>query len=104
MSIKTKNWTAQIDRMPHAQSFRTFGIVTVANSGVTPTLVKTEQQDKSYDLRLELKLETSSEVALQVETDKFVEYKELGDSQVTGVSIFYKDKLLHRIDKVLITH
>ena len=32
MSIKTKDWTAQIDRMPGAASFRTFGTVTVAHS------------------------------------------------------------------------
>lgn len=103
MSIKTKDWTAQIDRMPGAKSFRTFGTVTVANTGIKPTLVKTALQDKSFDLRLELKLENSSEVSLQVETDKFVEYKVLGDSHVTGVSIFYKDELLHHIDDVLIT-
>jgi hypothetical protein len=28
----------------------------------------------------------------------------LGDSNVTGVSIFYEGKLLHHIDKVLITN
>ncbi|MHC8323176.1 hypothetical protein ACYZT4_21250 [Pseudomonas sp. GB2N2] len=103
MSIKTKDWTAQIDRMPGAQSFRTFGIVTVANTGITPILVRTALQDKSFDLRLELKLENSGEVSLQVETDKCVEYKVPGDSNVTGVSIFYKDKLVHHIDDVLIT-
>jgi hypothetical protein len=104
MSIKTKDWTAQIDRMPGAASFRTFGTVTVAHPGVTPKLVMTAIQDKSFDLRLELKLENSNEISLQVETDKRVEYKVLGDSNVTGVSIFYEGKLLHHIDKVLITH
>jgi hypothetical protein len=104
MSIKTKDWTAQIDRMPGAASFRTFGTVTVAHTGVTPKLVMTAIQDKSFDLRLELKLENSNEISLQVATDKLVEYKVLGDSNVTGVSIFYEGKLLHHIDKVLITH
>ncbi|MNH90337.1 hypothetical protein D3C81_505300 [compost metagenome] len=104
MSIKTKDWTAQIDRMPGAASFRTFGTVTVAHTGITPTLEKTAIQDKSFDLRLELKLVKSNEVSLQVETDKFVEYKVMGDSNVTGVSIFYEGKLLHHIDKVLITN
>jgi hypothetical protein len=64
----------------------------------------TALQDKSFDLRLELKLEISNEVSLQVENDKFVEYKVPGNSNVTGVSIFYEDKLLHHIDKVLITN
>ncbi|VVM88001.1 hypothetical protein PS662_02677 [Pseudomonas fluorescens] len=103
MSIKSKNWTAQIDRMPGAASFRTFGTVTVAHAGITPKLVMAVHQDKSFDLRLELVLEKSSEVALQVETDKYVEYKALGNSSVSGVSIFYNDKLLHSINNVLIT-
>jgi hypothetical protein len=36
MSIETKDWTAQIDRMPGAASFRAFGTVTVAHTGITP--------------------------------------------------------------------
>ena len=104
MTIKTKDWTAQIDRMPGAASFRTFGTVTVAHTGITPKLVMTELQDKSFDLRLELVLENSNEVSLQVETDKVVEYKVLGDSYVSGVSIFYKGEKIHHIDEVLITN
>lgn len=104
MKITTKDWTAQIDRMPGAASFRTFGTVTVANSGVIPTLVRSDIQDKSFDLRLELILQNSDGVSLQVLTDKVVEYKELGESNVTGVSIFFEGKLLHHIDEILITH
>jgi hypothetical protein len=104
MSIKTKNWTAQIDRMPGNPSFRVYGTVTVPHSGVTPKLEYMKLQDKSFNVRLELKLETSDDPSLQVETDKFVEYKVMGDSNVPSVSIFYKGKLLHRIDKVLITN
>lgn len=103
MTITTKDWVAQIDRMPGAPSFRTFGTVTVAHSGITPRLVLSEIQDKSFDLRLNLELETTHEAALQVLTDKFVEYKLAGASNVTGVSIFFEGKLLHHIDKVLIT-
>ncbi|WP_434573472.1 hypothetical protein J3P88_00775 [Pseudomonas sp. Z3-6] len=104
MKITTKDWTAQIDRMPGAASFRTFGTVTVANSGVIPTLVRSAKQDKSFDLRLELILQNSDGVSLQVLTDKVVEYKELGKSNVTSVSIFFEGKLLHHIDEILITH
>ncbi|MHC8303430.1 hypothetical protein [Pseudomonas sp. PB3P13] len=104
MSIQTKNWAAQINRMPGDAFFRTTGTVTVAHTGITPTLVFCPLQDKSFDLRLELKLVTSSEVALQVVTDKPVEYKVAGDLTVTGVSIFCEGELVHHIDKVDITH
>ncbi|EJM53523.1 hypothetical protein [Pseudomonas sp. GM48] len=103
MTITTKDWIAQIDRMPGAASFRTFGTVTVANSGITARLVLSEVQDKSYDLRLDLKIEDTGAIALQVLTDRFVEYRVAGESNVTGVSIFFEGKLLHHIDKVLIT-
>ncbi|WHS60328.1 hypothetical protein [Pseudomonas sp. G2-4] len=104
MAINTKDWTAQIDRMPGAASFRVYGTVEVSNSGIIPKLVLSETQDKSFDLRLELQLEQSDEVALQVITHKHVEYKVLGDSSVTGVSIFFNDELVHHIDDVMITH
>ncbi|MGF6556655.1 hypothetical protein ABIA48_003035 [Pseudomonas sp. S30_BP2TU TE3576] len=103
MIITTKDWLAQTDRMPGAASFRAFGTVTVANAGITPKLVLSKLQDKSFDLRLDLELETTHEVALQILTDKFVEYKITGNPKVTGVSIFFEGKLLHHIDKVLIT-
>ncbi|WP_207283930.1 hypothetical protein [Pseudomonas sp. FW300-N2F2] len=104
MKITTKDWTAQIDRMPGAASFRTFGTVTVPHTGITPTLVRSPMQDKSFDLRLELKLESSTEVSLPVITDKVVEYKVPGESHVTGVSIFFEGQLLHHIDEVLVTN
>ncbi|MCW8274412.1 hypothetical protein IMF27_00855 [Pseudomonas sp. PCH199] len=103
MSIKTKDWTAQIDRMPGAASFRTYGTVTVAHAGVTPKLEYMKLQDRSFNIRLELKLETSKEVSLQVVTEKPVEYKVMGNSNVTGVSIFYEGDLLHHIDNIMIT-
>lgn len=104
MTITTKDWTAQIDRMPGAASFRTFGTVTVANSGVIPTLARSDKQENPCDLRLELILQNSDGASLQVLTEKLVEYKELGDSNVTSVSIFFEGQLLHYIDEVLITH
>lgn len=104
MTITTKDWTAHIDRMPGAASFRTFGTVTVAHTGVLPTLVRSPMQDKSFDLRLELKLEYSNDISLPVVTDKVVEYKVLGESHITGVSIFFEGRLLHHIDEVLVTN
>jgi hypothetical protein len=104
MDIKTKDWTAQIDRMPGNASFRVYGTVTVPHSGVTPKLEYMKLQDKSFNVRLELKLDISDEPSLQVESEKFVEYKVMGDANVPSVSIFYNGELLHRIDKVMITH
>lgn len=104
MSIKTKNWTAQIDRMPGAESFRTFGTVTVNHPGITPKLMFSPLQDRSFNLRLTLVLEEADGIFPQVATEKPVEYKSPGNSNVTGVSIFYEDKLLHQIKNVLITH
>lgn len=104
MSIKTKDWTAQIDRMPGSQCFRVYGTVTVADPRVIPKLELSDIQDKSFDLRLNLVLATPKDITLQVVTDKFIEYKTMGDSNVTGVSIFHEGKLLHHIDEVLITH
>ncbi|MBC3373066.1 hypothetical protein HU762_03845 [Pseudomonas sp. SWRI92] len=102
-TINTKNWTAQIDRMPGAASFRTCGTVTVPHAGVIPTLKRSEQQDKSFNLNLDLSLEGSGETSLQVVTDKHVEYKELGASNVTGVNIYFDNVLVKHIDKILIT-
>jgi len=103
MTITTKDWVAQINRMPGDAFFRTFGTVTVVNSGITAKLVLSEVQDKSCDLRLDLKIEDTGGISLPALTDRFVEYRVAGESNVTGVSIFFEGKLLHHIDKVLIT-
>ncbi|WP_223455246.1 MULTISPECIES: hypothetical protein [unclassified Pseudomonas] len=102
MSIQTKNWTVQIDRMPGAASFRVFGTVTVANSGITPKLVPSQIQDTPF-LPLELVLEPADGVSLPVLTDKVVEYKIPGNHAITSVGIFYDGGLLHHIDEILIT-
>lgn len=104
MKVTSNGWTAQIDRMPGAASFRTFGTVTVENSGITVCLQVSPIQDKSFNLRLDLILTPSPDPSLQVLTDKFVEYKKPGDSNVTGVSIFHEGVLIANIDKILITH
>ncbi|WP_413793331.1 MULTISPECIES: hypothetical protein [unclassified Pseudomonas] len=104
MTITTKNWAAYIDRMPGAASFRTLGTVTVPHTGITPRLVRSPMQDKSFDLRLELKLDDTNGISLPVVTDRVVEYKVPGESHVTGVSIFFEGQLLHHINEVLVTH
>jgi hypothetical protein len=103
MSIQTKNWNAQIDRMPGAASFRVFGTVTVANSGITPKLVPSKVQDTPF-LPLELVLERADGSSLAVLTDKLVEYKVTGNYDATGVGIFYDGALLHLIDNIMIAN
>jgi hypothetical protein len=102
MSLQTKNWTVQIDRMPGAVSFRVLGTITVANSGITPKLVPSEVQDTPF-LPLELVLERTDCISLPVLTDKVVEYKIPGNYAITGVGIFYDGGLLHHIDKIPVT-
>jgi hypothetical protein len=104
MSIKTKDWVAQINRMPGNAWFGTFGTVVVPTPSYTPVLELDPMQDKSFDLRLILKLEHSDTISAQVVTEKRVTYKVSGNSNVSGVSIYYKDELLHHIDDVLVTH
>jgi hypothetical protein len=101
MNIETKDWVALKDHMPGAPSFRTYGTVTVAHPGITAKLEFSPLQDKTTNLRLNLVLERSDGIYPQVETDKFVEYKSLGTSQVTGVSIFYEGQLVHHISQVV---
>lgn len=103
MSIKSKNWTAQFDRMPGATpKFRVYGTVTVAHPGITPKLVKSPVQDTPF-LPLELILESNDGINIQVETDKFVEYKVEGNYTVSVVGIFHKGQLIQQIDEVLVT-
>ena len=104
MTIKNSDWVAQINRMPGDLFFRVYGTVTVAHPGITPTLVVSPMQDKSFNLRLDLELNTSDDIVIQVETEKAVTYKNPGASNVSGVSIFFKGELLHTIKDIMITH
>ncbi|WP_460119586.1 hypothetical protein [Pseudomonas sp. S2_C03] len=101
MFIETKNWTAQISQLPDSEFFRTDGTVIVPHAGVTPRLVMTPIQDKSFNLRLELKLDVIDEPAAQIRVEKSVEYVASGKSNVTGVDIFFEGALLHHIDTII---
>jgi len=111
MSITTRDWTAQIDLMPGAPSFRVIGTVAVANPGVTPKLIlsgihHSEGADgaKVCDLTLDLTLESAEGNFLQVVTDKPVKFEDAKHLDVTSVSIVYQGKLLQKIDDILTTH
>ena len=96
------HWTAQIDRMPGAASFRVFGTLTVGNTGDVPTLVRSEIQENPCDLRLDLQVDPNG-IGLTVMTNAFVEYKSADIPNVTSVSIFSEGKLVARINEILIT-
>ena len=104
MTIETKEWKAQINRMPGDNFFRVEGVVTVPHPTVLPSLVMAPIQDKSFDLRLDLILAAPQDIGLNELTDKKVVYKVAGNSNVTGVSIFFEGDFLHHIDEVCITH
>ena len=96
------SWTAQIDRMPGAASFRVFGTVTVGNTAHIPMLVRSEIQDNPCDLRLDLQVDPNG-IGLTVMTSALVEYKSADIPNVTSVSIFSEGKLVACINEILIT-
>lgn len=96
------HWTAQIDRMPGAASFRVFGTVTVGNTGDVPTLVRSETQDNPCEFRLDLQVDPRA--GATVMRNVFVEYKSADIPNVTSVSIFSEGKLVARINEILITN
>lgn len=103
MDIENKSWTAQINRMPGDAFFRVDGVITLPRSGFQTTLIVSEIQDKSFDLRLDLEVAPGC-WDLPVVSDHKVSYKQYGPSHVTGVTIMYDGKVLHHIDDILITH
>ena len=104
MSLTTRGWVAQQDLMPVSATFRTYGTVTVAHSGITPRLTKSSQQPNPSTLRLDLTLEHTEQNALLVEVDKTVEFRQSGDLKLTAVSIFYEGNLLVHLDDIQVTH
>ena len=103
MIVETKDWKAQINRMPGDNFFHVEGVVTVPHSAVIPKLVIAPVHDKSFDLRMELILDVPLDIALNVLTDKKVTYKVSGIAIVTGVSIFFEGDRVHHIDEIYIT-
>ncbi|BCX71301.1 hypothetical protein [Pseudomonas izuensis] len=100
MSITTKDWTAQIaTREPNA-----YLRVTGAISGPRVKLVRSLRQVSNYDLRLDLEIDLLNEDTLHIVSDLPIEYKAMGNHNITGVSIFHEGNLIHHINKILITY
>jgi len=104
MTIKTKDWNAQIAAAAANNYLRVNGTVTVSNHGITARLVRSPIQVKPYELRLDLELKPDNRTTLQIENDKPVEYKAMGNHSITGVNIHFEGELIHHIDKILITY
>ena len=93
MSLKTKGWIAQNDKMPGNARFRVYGTVEVATSAIVPVLA------------LELKLENVDALAAQVITERAVCFEMDGDhSNIPKVDVFHDGKLLVSLEEILVTH
>lgn len=104
MIVNTKEWTAHIVATPDDPHFKVHGLITVANYAAGPKLTKSRKQDNSNELCLDLGLEHLTGNSRQVEHHIPVEYKEYGLPAFSRVNIFLDGKLLHHIDKILITY
>lgn len=105
MSIETKGWVAQMDKMPGSAGFRVYGSIVVGHPGITPIFTIRDVQDKSHALALEVKFETADGVFPQVVTEKTVQLTLPGDHhQIPKVDIYHDGKLIHSITEIMITH
>ncbi|HKS15073.1 MAG TPA: hypothetical protein VJS90_18740 [Pseudomonas sp.] len=107
MIIESKNWTAQIDRMPSTEggTFRIHGTVVVAHPGIVPVLSMSKIQDKSLALNIDLNLETQDGSFLQVVTEKEVVFElKVGYDNVPYATVFHDGQILVRIMDIKTTH
>lgn len=105
MTIETKGWVAQNDKMPGNACFRVYGTVCVAHPGIEPVLSMPDLQDRSFNLRLELKLQEQDGIYPQVVTEKLVAFQMPGDhSNIPKVEIIHDRKLITSITDIIDTH
>ncbi|MEN8642341.1 hypothetical protein [Pseudomonas sichuanensis] len=105
MTIETKGWVAQNDKMPGNAYFRVYGTVSVAHPGIEPVLIMPGRQDRSFNLRLELQLQEQDGFYPQVRTEKVVTFQMPGDhSYIPKVEIIHDRKLIASITDIIETH
>ncbi|CAM3638801.1 hypothetical protein CCOS865_00166 [Pseudomonas reidholzensis] len=105
MTIETKGWTAQNDKLPGSPTFRVQGTVTVAHGGLQPVLQVRAMQDKSMALALELTLENLGGMHTQAVCDKPVSFVLAGGHDgIPKVDIFHEGGLIARITQINVTH
>ncbi|MDZ5603117.1 hypothetical protein SJI00_10060 [Pseudomonas sp. RP23018S] len=105
MTIENSNWTATLDKMPSTEGpkLHVSGTVTVANPGVRASLVRRDKpMFKDLVVRLDLCLENTDAIVLQVETEQAVRFSTDGTTDWTFVEIYHNDALLVRmgVDRV----
>ncbi|MCD5986833.1 hypothetical protein KDX30_02840 [Pseudomonas sp. CDFA 553] len=110
MSIQNRDWHAQDDKMPGVNTLKVSGIVSLPYH-LQAVLVRSESPAAGNHLGLDLMVESrKDEITLPVERDETelfdrpVRYTQSSGASITGVSIFYKGKLLASIDDVQVTH
>ncbi|KFE55440.1 hypothetical protein [Pseudomonas syringae] len=110
MSIQTKDWYAQDDKMPGVNTFKVTGIVSLPYR-LQAVLVRSASPGAGNQLSLDLMVESrKNAITNPVERDESailetpVSYTQPSGADITGVSIFYKGALLVNIDNVQITH
>ena len=104
MTIESKNWTAQIDRMPSTEggTFRIRGTVVVAHPGIVPVLSLSRIQDKSFALNIDLNLETQEGTFLQVVTEKEVMFEYKGNNgNVPWATVFHDGQVVAKITDIV---
>ncbi|MEF9896841.1 MAG: hypothetical protein RR736_06140 [Pseudomonas sp.] len=107
MTIQSKDWHAQNDRMPSTEGprFRVRGTVTVDSPSFTPVLTMAQIQDKSAGINLELKFEQEEGMFLAVVTEKQVAFEMPGvDYTIPWVHVFHEGKLLYTIKDIATTY
>ena len=107
MTITSKDWIIQNDRMPGigGGTFRVRGTLTVANPGVTPVLERARIQDRSMALNLELKLVQEEGMFSQVQTEKEVCFEMSGDhSYIPCVRVLHEGEILAIVDEIITTN
>ncbi|MGN8259091.1 hypothetical protein ACLEJW_07135 [Pseudomonas sp. SMSB3] len=104
MSIASKNWKVQHDKMPPGARLRVHGTVTVNHPGIEPVLVRRAAQNGSTTVTLDLELQRKEGAFVQVVCDKAVRFEESILDTVSQVEIFHDGQLLASITDILITH
>lgn len=97
MTIESTGWTARQSE----NVLRVEGTVTVAHPGIEPVLARSRLQDRSFNLNLDLNLQTLDGSFIQVLTQKQVVFEMTTSYDVPVVSVFHEG---NRVSQLLVEH
>lgn len=102
MLIDSKSWKAHKNQMPSTTgpTLVVSGDVTVPYSTVEASLKVSRRQDRSNALNLDLVLEDSGEIGLQVETETSVSLTLPGYQDTPWVYIIHDNKIVAHITQI----